>query len=185
MTTKKHTKYAILGLLTTGHQTGYAIKQLMDQSLTHFWKISYGQIYPILKQLTDEGLVTVDEATNEGRNKKLYYVTAKGQSALQRWLSEPIDNLPTNKSEFLLKLFFSKHESIRSTITKIQQHEQALQGRYQTYKGIEASIGDASVSDDELFWQMTLEYGIYQTKAGITWCQDMLEKLHKSIQKED
>ncbi|MDY0405183.1 PadR family transcriptional regulator [Virgibacillus sp. 179-BFC.A HS] len=179
MTARKDTTYAILGLLTTGHQTGYAIKQLMDQSLNHFWKISYGQIYPILKQLAANGLVTVEETTEAGRGKKIYHITEKGKAALRHWLSEPACDLPTVKSDFLLKLFFGKHESISATITKIRQHEKALQKRYQTYRSIEISIQNDHASEDQIYWQMTLEYGIYETKAAIKWCKDMLEKLEE------
>ncbi|WP_143522374.1 PadR family transcriptional regulator, partial [Pseudomonas sp. 2822-17] len=60
------TTYAILGILTTECKSGYAIKQLIDQSLYHFWKISYGQIYPTLKVIVQEGLAEVRTSTKEG-----------------------------------------------------------------------------------------------------------------------
>ena len=47
----------ILGLIAIGRQTGYDIKQLVDKSTRHFWSASYGQIYPELRRLEDQGLV--------------------------------------------------------------------------------------------------------------------------------
>lgn len=55
MTKRNHTTYALLGLITAGYRTGYEMKRMIDQSLNHFWKISYGQIYPALRQLTEAG----------------------------------------------------------------------------------------------------------------------------------
>ena len=62
-----HTTYAILGILTTNCRSGYAIKQLIDRSLNHFWKISYGQIYPTLKRIVDDGLAEVRDSSHSGR----------------------------------------------------------------------------------------------------------------------
>ena len=62
-----HTTYAILGILTTDCRSGYAIKQFIDQSLNHFWKISYGQIYPTLKLIVEEELATVRTSSEKGK----------------------------------------------------------------------------------------------------------------------
>lgn len=83
MTKYTQTTYAILGLLTIGCHSGYAIKQMIDQSLNHFWKISYGQIYPTLKQLVADGLAAAQESSPDGTPaKKEYFITAKGRSVL-------------------------------------------------------------------------------------------------------
>ncbi|PCK18754.1 hypothetical protein CEY02_18370 [Bacillus pumilus] len=59
MKTYNDTTYAILGFLTADSKSGYEVKQLIDKSLHHFWKISYGQIYPALKFIVEEGLAEV------------------------------------------------------------------------------------------------------------------------------
>ena len=47
----------ILGMLAFGKNTGYEIKQFVDKTTRFFWAASYGQIYPELKRLEDQGLV--------------------------------------------------------------------------------------------------------------------------------
>src|SRR5690606_17032441 len=112
-----HTKYAILGLLTTDCRTGYQMKRLIDTSLNHFWKISYGQIYPTLKQLVEDGLANVQETTQDGKpDKKEYFLTEKGEDELLKWLESPLDQIPVPKNEVLLKLFFSRHQDNTKTI---------------------------------------------------------------------
>lgn len=77
------TTYAILGILTTDCKSGYEVKQLIDRSLHHFWKISYGQIYPALKLIVEEGLAKVSPASTTGRSdKREYHLTEKGWT---RW----------------------------------------------------------------------------------------------------
>lgn len=55
---KNRSRYAILGALTIRPMSGYDIRQFFAKSVSHFWDESYGQIYPILKGLHSEGLVS-------------------------------------------------------------------------------------------------------------------------------
>jgi len=48
-------KYAIMGMLSMGPVSGYDIKKRFEESLSYFWNESYGQIYPILKKITQTG----------------------------------------------------------------------------------------------------------------------------------
>ncbi|MGH9601902.1 MAG: PadR family transcriptional regulator, partial [Terriglobales bacterium] len=49
--TTNTTRFALLGLLSLGPQSGYDLKKRMEQSIAHFWSESYGQIYPTLRRL--------------------------------------------------------------------------------------------------------------------------------------
>ena len=51
-------KYAILGLLSREDMTGYDIAKIFNAELANFWNAKHSQIYPELKRLTEEGLVT-------------------------------------------------------------------------------------------------------------------------------
>ena len=179
MTKQSDTKYAILGLLTTGCQTGYSMKQLIDKSLNHFWKISYGQIYPILKQLVEEGLATVTDTAQDGKpDKKEYFLTPKGELELQSWLHEPIKAIPTEKNELLLKLFFSRHQTKDVTVGHITAYKETLQERYNTYVNIEQGIRLNSMNhEDAKFWLFTLDYGKRTTQSVIEWCNATIESL--------
>ncbi|ASN03845.1 PadR family transcriptional regulator [Virgibacillus necropolis] len=179
MKKNNNTKYAILGLLTTECRSGYAIKQMIDQSLNHFWKISYGQIYPTLKQLVEDGLATVQDTSQEGKpDKKEYYLTPKGEEELEIWLQNPIEELPSVKNEMLLKLFFSRHQSNAETISRVKQYRNKLLERYNTYEAIESMITSTSrEKPDAGYWLITLDYGKRTTQAAMEWCDVTIEKL--------
>ncbi|MUK89225.1 PadR family transcriptional regulator [Ornithinibacillus sp. L9] len=179
MKRENDTKYAILGLITTGCNTGYAIKQKIDNSLNHFWKISYGQVYPMLNQLVKEGLANVTETPQTGKpNKKEYSLTQDGNYALVNWLQKPIKEIPTEKNELLLKVFFSRHQSNAVTVKHIDHYFIQLQKRLETYESIEKIILEHSLDHaDSQFWLFTLDYGKKTTRAAMDWCQDTKKKL--------
>ncbi|MEI4770978.1 PadR family transcriptional regulator [Psychrobacillus sp. FJAT-51614] len=173
-----HTTYAILGILTTECKSGYAIKQLIDQSLNHFWKISYGQIYPTLKLIVEEGLATVDTSTQEGKpDRKEYYLTSKGIDVLKSWLEQPIEQIPIERNEVLLKLFFGRHQRKEHSILLLNDYKQKLETRYQTYKSIEQVITTHNRGEDSQYWLFTLDFGKRMTQAAIEWCNSTLKQL--------
>src|ERR1051325_176878 len=76
----------ILGLLSYAPMSGYDMKQAVDRSTRFFWAASYGQIYPELKRLEQEGLVEGKDAPNGGRTRRVYRLTKAGREALAEWL---------------------------------------------------------------------------------------------------
>lgn len=178
MKTYNDTTYAILGILTTECKSGYAIKQFIDKSLNHFWKISYGQIYPTLKLIVQDGLAEVRTSANQGKqDRNEYFLTSKGIETLKSWLEQPTEHLPVERNEILLKLFFGRYQSQEKTLLILQNYKQRLEGRFQTYVTIEQGIVNHNASQkDAMYWLLTLDYGKRVTKAAIEWCEFTLEK---------
>ncbi|MFF2447368.1 PadR family transcriptional regulator [Neobacillus sp. NPDC058068] len=176
-----HTTYAILGILTTECKSGYAIKQLIDRSLNHFWKISYGQIYPTLKIIVEDGLAEVHISSQKGKpDRNEYFLTSKGIETLKNWLEGPIDQIPIERNEILLKLFFGRYQSKESTVFLIENYKQKLDARYQTYESIAQAISKYNDNgEDSLYWLFTLDYGKRVTKAAIDWCTFTLGQISK------
>ncbi|WP_417515058.1 PadR family transcriptional regulator [Minwuia sp.] len=96
-----------LGILTMSDATGYEIKKTFEQDLSHFYDASFGSIYPALTKMTDEGLMTCTEQSQEGRpDKKIYSITAAGRIAFMDALSAK-PRKDRIRSEFLAMLMFS------------------------------------------------------------------------------
>lgn len=171
------TKYAVLGMLSFGPSSGYDIKKAMEMSTNHFWREGDGSIYPILKQLLDEGLVTLQLANAESdKPKKVYSISSDGQRELEDWLSEDPVLLP-QRNELLLKVFFGGNVDKTVTIQHIQQYKNiclSLQNKYQT---IEKSHFSGKLEDAKIFQYLTLKAGIMHSMAGIEWCNEALRIL--------
>ena len=73
----RNLKYAILGLVNREPMTGYDIKKAFEgRALTSFWHAEHSQIYPELKKLVEEGMLTYDtDIRGEKMEKKLYTIT--------------------------------------------------------------------------------------------------------------
>ncbi|MGI8630962.1 MAG: PadR family transcriptional regulator [Solirubrobacterales bacterium] len=119
MGSSSSTRHVILGMLQTGPKSGYDIKRLVDHSTRFFWGASFGQIYPELARLAEQGLIT--EVTEpeaqapelDGRGRTAWELTEAGHQELQSWLHEP----PTEyrlRDEWMLKLFFCAAEPARA-----------------------------------------------------------------------
>lgn len=96
----------ILGLLQNKPKTGYELKREFDQSLGFFSGASFGSIYPILKKIERQAMVTMNMEVQDGKpNKKVYSITEKGKSAFQDAMRETLTISPY-KNEFMTRLFF-------------------------------------------------------------------------------
>jgi DNA-binding PadR family transcriptional regulator len=102
-------KYAILGLLHYKDMHGYQIKKHIERNFGYMWSINYGQIYPNLKHLADEGLVTMREynrAGKKGPQRKLYSLTEAGRRAFSLWLGDNPEKNMILRDPFLMRFVF-------------------------------------------------------------------------------
>ncbi len=94
-----------MGFLTNGEKTGYQVKKEMEVSTNFFFNTSQGSINPAFKKLEKEGMVTSLEKVENGRLKKIYSITEKGEKCFQEWMNQEIQ-IAKVKEELLLKIFF-------------------------------------------------------------------------------
>src|SRR5690349_5886949 len=97
----------ILGMVALGQRTGYDIKAFVDKTARYFWAASYGQLYPELKRLEDQGLVRGQPEPSGGRARTVYDLTEAGTAALRRWLGSENEPSYELRDEGMLKLFLS------------------------------------------------------------------------------
>src|SRR5512146_153104 len=84
----------LLGLIRL-HQgvTGYELNRIIKESTGYMLSASLSHIYPSLRKLHDRGLVSYSDIPMKNRpNKKVYLITAAGDTVLQTWLEAPIDS---------------------------------------------------------------------------------------------
>lgn len=171
------TKFAILGMLSFGPQSGYEISQRIQNSTAFFWAESDGQLYPILRKLTQERLLKVHEVSVEGkRRKKNYEITEEGEVALIDWLHQAPTTFNT-RNEFLLQLFYGHNISAEDNIEKIKNFQQALKQQLQLFNIIEQRIKEKS--KHPTYSLLTLSYGQLSLKAEIAWCETATKYLEK------
>lgn len=158
----------ILGMLAFGIDTGYDIKQLVDKATRHFWAVSYGQLYPELRRLEQQGLIRGRSEPTGGRSRQVYELTDAGSRALRDWLGAKEEPLYEVRDEGLLKLFFSEaHPEERIEIVR------AIRARMEAKLAQLAALGTPAETGPGL----TLSLGLEVTKAYIQWCETTERRL--------
>ena len=174
------TRYALLGLLTLAPGTGasgYDLRQWAEGSIGHFWSESYGQIYPVLKQLLNDGLVVARKDASGKRDKTLYAVTDAGRRELQDWLEKPA-RLQPPRNEVLLKLFFGVETTTAASTARIRALQRHHHGLLARYDAVEREISQRFATHPSLpYWLMTLDFGRRHSAMAVEWCDATLKKL--------
>ena len=172
--------YAMLGLLSFGAMTGYELRKLSEQSIQHFWRESFGQIYPSLRELEVQGLVTrkSEIGAAPGRPaRQVYALTAVGREALQAWVAIPAKpEVP--RCELLLKIFFGRAVSAEANLRQVAQQRQRSVEELAELRDTEERIqAEHRNHPDMPYWLLTLNYGKRNAEAEIAWCDEAAEIL--------
>ncbi|MGO9309837.1 MAG: PadR family transcriptional regulator [Spirochaetia bacterium] len=182
------TRYALLGVLRIAPFSGYDIKKLCDMSISHFWSENYGHIYPTLKKLEGEGLVTSESHQTAGRPpSSIYRITKKGTEELRQWLLKPAENHPM-RFELMLKVFFGQDLPATDVIAKLKSERDAHAAKLQTYRGIEESLKNEEPQKSapgQPFWLATLDFGKRFSKAMVEWCEDTIRAVESGAIRAD
>jgi DNA-binding PadR family transcriptional regulator len=79
----------ILSVLAKEASYGYEIIKRVNQEAQDLFVWKEGTVYPVLHKLEKEGLVRAEwQQADTGRERKYYYITAKGREALKRGTRE-------------------------------------------------------------------------------------------------
>jgi PadR family transcriptional regulator AphA len=182
MAKENKTKYAVLGLLSRAPMSGYDIKMLTDRSISHFWNENFGHLYPVLRRLEREGLISREVRSTPGRpDRSVYSLTPEGTAALDAWLiREPEE--PPNRIEILLQLFFSSSQPLAVVREKIEAEKRRAEQRLEVFDAIEQHIkeyhSDQHIKDAP-YWLMTLSFGRHRSRAVAAWCEETIERLRE------
>jgi PadR family transcriptional regulator AphA len=168
----------VLGLIAFGKRTGYDIKAFVDKTTRYFWAASYGQIYPELKRLEDQGLVRGRPEPSGGRARTVYELTEAGTAALERWLESDDEPGYELRDEGMLKLFFS--DSLPERRIEIVR---AIRNRQERKLAQLRSI-ESFASQGPTGSYLTLQMGIGSTEWIIEWCEATERQLAADTDKE-
>lgn len=165
------TRYAVLGALTFGSCSGYDIRRELEDTVGHFWAESFGQIYPVLRQLEREGLILAVEPGTGRPERRVYAITDAGRAALGRWLILAVDRMPPARNETLLKVFFGSRVPPAVTLAHLDRLRWSALDRLATYEAIESRLATLDAADpDRPYWLATVRYGRLHAEATVAWC---------------
>jgi PadR family transcriptional regulator, regulatory protein AphA len=176
---EKKSKYAILGILSLGPMSGYDIRKMFEKSIGNFWSESYGQIYPLLKTLVDEGFATSCIERQVGKpDRHVYSLTDRGREELRRWLTEPVKD-QIGRIEIALKLFFGHEVGAADSIGQVERFREMRNQEIYALQAIEERLRAEQADNVNLPYILaTVSYGQHVTRALLDWCEETLSVLH-------
>jgi DNA-binding PadR family transcriptional regulator len=165
-------------MIAFGKRTGYDIKTFVDRTARYFWAASYGQIYPELKRLEDQGLVRGKPEPSGGRARTVYDLTEAGTAVLEHWLAADEEPSYELRDEGMLKLFFS--DSLPEQRIEIIR---AIRARGERDLAHLRSI-EPHASKGPTGSYLTLQMGIGHTEWTIKWCESTERQLASESEQE-
>ena len=167
--------YGLLAFIARQPLSGYDVMLLIQP----FWQAKHSQIYPLLSQMEEDGLLTSEWIKQLDKpDKKLYAITEEGTSKLANWLERPLAD-PVTRDELSLKLYCMWLTDQARAIEMIQSRLDFYDNRLELLHKTLSCIPEdkRSLGNREFFDYMLIQKGIYQAEAGRQWCSMMLKAL--------
>jgi DNA-binding PadR family transcriptional regulator len=94
-------EFLVLGALSRTPMHGYMIAKVLGNIIGPFRHLQWGALYPVLNRLQTQGLVTAEELPDEdGRTKKVYFITEAGRVRLHEHLMDTESHIGTYDAVF-------------------------------------------------------------------------------------
>jgi PadR family transcriptional regulator, regulatory protein AphA len=164
-------------MIATGRQTGYDIKQLVDQATRHFWAASYGQIYPELRRLEEQGLIDSQPEPRGGRARTVYRLTPAGEAALAEPAPDPIFEV---RDEGMLRLFFSDFGTPEQRIENLRAMHDLHRRMLTQLEELAAKKGAMPTGP-----RLTHELGTSLHRWMADWCEAAIQRLQAQESSDD
>jgi DNA-binding PadR family transcriptional regulator len=174
-------EYAILGFLSYHPYTGYDLKKIFDTSIRHFWPADQSQIYRTLSRLTENGWAEMEKISQDDRpDRKVYHITESGRSELRGWLVGP-SPLGEPRSAPLIQVFFSGQLTNEEILVKFEGYAAIMRAILSQYDQVEGQLGpfqnEITSPREHFFWLLTLENGISNMLANLTWAESVIARI--------
>lgn len=168
-------RHAILGLLHYRDMHGYRIKAQIEKYFGHVWSINYGQIYPNLKSMLEEGLISMTEVNQVGErgpSRKLYSITEKGRREFAQWIMACPEKGMILRDPFLMRFVFfqfgEKERALEIIDDQIRLYEEQLKFRKQNFN---------RHKEQDIYVRLISELGVEQNEAFLKWLKRAKEEI--------
>ncbi len=169
--------HVILGIISLYPCSGYDIKEEVETGGAGLFSgLSFGSIYPRLRELERQGLIESQQANTGARKRKLHDLTAAGWEALSEWLgTHSAYPIPT-QDELLLKMGFWGSAMPEDRATLIDHLELRREQSLELVDRLEKwpTNGVSSISE---YGMLLLKYMQARLEAELGWLDMAIAQL--------
>jgi DNA-binding PadR family transcriptional regulator len=168
-------KFPMLGFLMDAELTGYDLKRRFQESVGFFYRVSDGSLYPALKKLARDKLVTMRTERHGKRARKVYSITPLGREHFLKMLAEPSPPVFVH-DEAQVKIYFGHHNP-QSAVEHMQ--------RMETFNVVLAEhlsrlVGEMETRGEDPFRKVLLKFGHRMTAYTV----QLIKKLEAEMARE-
>lgn len=166
MSRRSQTELAVLGALSHAPMTGYEIRKSIEETIGHFWSESFGQLYPTIARLEEDGAI---RRTSPGRTSgSQFEVTDAGMERLRAGLSEDIP-ATRPRNALLFRLFLGSHLPPSHVDDLLDRAEAQSSAAAVQYDLIASDVLSEVPSRDRDLRLATVNYGRHMARAQQEW----------------
>ncbi|HPS87485.1 MAG TPA: helix-turn-helix transcriptional regulator [Spirochaetota bacterium] len=173
-------KHIILGSLMNGPAHGYSLRSGMVSKVLEEFGINDGQLYPLLKKMTSEGLIVKEiEYRDSGPNRHNYHITPAGRSEFIEWLKGSDEEERGFRYEMIRKdgflnkcMYFGFLESDFS-IEKITRQLAETQA---TIEDFQKAYDDMKSRGFDPVHLLIVKYGIMSQETRLKWLMELKDE---------
>jgi DNA-binding PadR family transcriptional regulator len=161
------TDLAVLGALSVEPMSGYELRRAIHEVLGHFWSESFGQIYPALHRLRDEGLIEAQPGDRPGSS--VFSINDAGRTRLTELLQGEIRDRPP-RNGLLLRLFFGRNLGAERCLALLDETEASTRAQLAQLRATQAEV-EREASPDGPYFLLTIDLGIRTCEATLDWVE--------------
>lgn len=172
----------ILGLLLLCNRTIYEIRERIDKGMNMMFSSSMGSIQAGIKKLLNNGFIAFEEKVENGKYKKVYYITDSGRHHFFEWVNSPIES-QCGKFPELAKVYFMGFADGKSREASIEKHISFLREQYilmnEICDGADKIEVPRELKDVFDYQYASALYGRDMIKFSIDWFENLLIKIRE------
>jgi DNA-binding PadR family transcriptional regulator len=170
-------RYPILGFLIDQPMHGYELKRALSPALPRERRINDGQLYPLLKKMEAEGLISGRvERREQGPDRRVFHPTERGRRAFEQWLES--DELEQDEVDydfmighpFLTKCLFFSRLRPAAVEEKLASQLEESTAKLDTFRTIRRGMVARRVDPYRI---AVLDLGIAQQREKVRWLKAM------------
>jgi DNA-binding PadR family transcriptional regulator len=172
---------AILGLLKEKAMHGYELKQQLTQKLGHFWQVSYGSLYPALRELRQRGCIEpVFDTEETSRRKNVYRITASGEQEFLELIEDPAATA-WEEEKFPLRFAFFRYVKPEIRLRLLERRKTYLQEKL---ADLRASL-EAPEERIDSYTRSLIRHGLEATTSDIAWLDELISAERRLVNNPD
>ena len=169
-------KFPILGFLMDSEATGYDLKRRFQDPVGFFYRVSDGSLYPALKKLARDGLVTQRGERHGKRARTVYAITSAGRTHFLKLLREPAQPIFVF-DEAQVKIYFAHHDPA-AALTHMQRTHQEDTERAAMLRWLAREM---EKSGESVFRKALIEIGSAVTQAKARVFARLFEEVKRKM----